>query len=622
MHRNHNRLRRAGCRPAAGTRSWIAVLCGLAGAAADAADAADTMTGRATDFNLLVITLDTVRADRLGTYGYERGSTRTLDRFAAPGIVFEQAIAPTPTTLPSHATIFTGLEPPDHGVRNNGSYVVADDVVTMAEVLRDAGYETAAFVASYVLDSRYGLAQGFHTYDDAIEATAGKTRAGHLNQRRADVVTRSAVDWFDAYRDRASGQPFFMWVHYFDAHQPYELGPGFFEEYENEPYDGEIAFIDANVDGLMTHLYLADVLPTTLVVLTADHGEGLGDHGEATHSRLVYDTTQRVPLVLHAPALFPEAVRVSDRVVGLVDVMPTVLDLLGIAGAPPSPTARHLLARGDRSRAIYVETLVPLENHGWAPLFGLRRLHDKYIRAPEPEYYVVEEDPGELTNRYREYPDALDVLVTELDRRLSAWPPVEPSADRAASVTPEQRRRLAALGYVGAGSRPASSSDARPDPKDMIGAWERASRAMERSAAGHHDEALAEIEAALEENPRDAQAWHYASTIHQRLQRPDRAAEAIRKAIALQPTAERWVRLGQLLTLAGAYDDALAAIDEAEALDPREGGIYISRGQIYCVRGDLEAGRRQFERALEIDPVMSGPVARSMLEQVDRLENR
>lgn len=583
--------------------------------------------GRAEGFNLLVITLDTVRADHLGCYGYPGAATPVLDALAARGVRFVTAMAPAPITLPSHASLFTGLEIPDHGVRNNGTFRLDASYTTMAECLQRAGYRTGAFVAAYVLDKRFGLAQGFDVYDDRISSGGDFARAGQVSRRGGSEVTRAALEWLERTlpaegEEGPAAEPFFAWVHYFDAHAPYQNDGAQSARFAERPYDGAIAFMDEEVARILVFLDERGVRDRTLVVLTADHGEGLGEHGESTHSRFIYDATMRVPLILSCPGLFTREVVVEDRVVSLLDVFPTVLDLLSVEHGAASSSARNLFtAPRDRERAIYLETLVPYLNNGWASLHGLRRLEDKYILAPRPEYYDVAGDPRESRNLLAgaaadpaAAPDEARALAADLDSRLASWPPVEGAARAAAAMSAEERQRLVSLGYIDYAGE--AGSEERPDPKDMIEGWERSSVALEMSALGRHAEAAAEIDRALQANPRDAQAWQNAALIYQRMGQMERAFGAISNSVRLYPTAERYVKLAQYLLGGRKVAEAREALLRAERLDPTEGGIYIVRGQILCAEGKLAEAIPQFERALEVDPVMSGTMAREMIRRV------
>jgi arylsulfatase A-like enzyme len=317
---------------------------------------------------IVLVSIDTLRADHLGCYGAAFAHTPRLDALAAGGVRFANAISPAPLTLPSHTTLLTGLDPPEHGVRHNGVFRLTDDVPTLAEHLREAGFATAAFVAAYVLDRQFGLDRGFDRYDDRTSQPRYGRGMLTFPERPANEVVDAALEWLASAPGR-----FFLWVHLYDPHAEYRPPAGFASAFPARPYDGEIAFADFQVGRLLAALDQRFPDGRTLVVVTADHGESLGEHGEATHSHLVYDATQHVPLIVQGPGL-PRGGVVED-VVALRDVAPTVLDLLGV---PPLPgaTGRSLAeaVRGGalEPRAAHVETLAPQLDWGWSPLLGLR----------------------------------------------------------------------------------------------------------------------------------------------------------------------------------------------------------------------------------------------------------
>ena len=286
---------------------------------------------RAKGYDLLVITMDTTRADRIGCYGYGRAETPHVDELARRGVRFAQAIAPTPITLPSHASLFTGLYPPAHGVRNNGTFALGSNQTTLAELLGAAGYATGAAVGAFVLEARFGLDQGFESYDDTVVPRARGAAEHTFAERRAAAVTDSAIAWLGGHLEGEDRKPFFIWAHYFDPHGPYRPPEPYGERFSGSPYDGEIAYTDAEIGRLLRFIDERGDEDRTLVLLTADHGEALGDHGETTHSILVHDSTIRIPLIFSCPSLFDDAYVAGDRVVSLVDVMPTLLSLLGVA---------------------------------------------------------------------------------------------------------------------------------------------------------------------------------------------------------------------------------------------------------------------------------------------------
>jgi choline-sulfatase len=571
-------------------------------------------TASARGLDLLVITLDTVRADRLGCAGYARAETPAIDRLASTGVRFEHAIAAAPITLPSHASLFTGLNPLSHGVRNNGTFSLAAEHQTLAESLSAGGYLTGAFVGAYVLDARYGLAQGFDHYDDRVNPSGSGRRSGHFNERSAAQVTDAALRWMKSELPKSAERPLFTWVHYFDAHHPYEPPGEFGSRFRSNPYDGEIAYMDSQIARLVEYLESVGRAERTLIVITSDHGEGLGEHSEETHSRLLYDSTLRVPLILSCPLLFPEPVVVRDRVVGLVDLVPTILDLLGIAGVEGIDGVHLFKAPVDLERSVYVETLVPLFNHGWAPLQGLHRLGDKFISAPRPEFYDVSNDPAENYNLYPESPPAAGVLEERLALELEGQGSAFELRDTEKGMDPEQAKRLAALGYTrtGSGSGPIGVLD----PKDMMPLFKVMMEARSLTDAGRHLEAEQKNDVILAQNPGDAFAWETESLIFVRTGRHAEAESALQRMLKIQPTAEGYVRLAQLQLQRKDLAAMQNTLGLAEALDPREGGVHMVAGDAYASVGRFSEARGAFEMALKLDPVKWGAMAQEKLRML------
>lgn len=415
--------------------------------------------------NLLVITLDTMRADRLPPYGFSGVVTPALDRLAAEGALFEQSFAAAPLTLPSHATLFTGMYPPRLGVRDNTGAPLSADFQTLAEVLGARGLTTGAFVASAVLAPRRGLDQGFGTYSmGASPGCPGSPRA----RRPADDVVSEAVTWL-ADHDSA---PFFVWIHLYDTHRPYQLPDDYARSYA-DPYAAAIAFEDAQIARLISHLEARDLLDDTLMVVAGDHGESLGEHGEDSHGMFIYQEALRVPLIMRGPGVVPRRVSAPVR---LVDVMPTILDMFGV-GTPPMDglSLTRLLAGADEgsSREVYAESLYP-QRFGWASLRSLRADRYKVIDAPRPELFDLESDPYEQRNLFESKPSVAAGMLTRLrsfDSERGRSVDAAPDVDRAFA------ERLASLGYVsGTSGRASSVSDGQTDPKDMIAAFNHLTR--------------------------------------------------------------------------------------------------------------------------------------------------
>jgi len=403
---------------------------------------------------IVIITLDTTRVDRLSAYGFMNASQPHLDRLARDGVIFEQAISVAPLTLPAHSSLFTGLFPPAHGVRDNAGPPLHAVNETLAERLRAQGFRTGAFTGSIVLGEDRGLAQGFQHYSVPVEAASGgETRVAI--QRRADAVVSDAIRWLDG----VAGSRFLLWAHLYDPHRPYDPPEPYRSRY-SDPYVGEIAFADEQIGRLLDGLRQRGLLPRTLVVVTGDHGESLGDHGERDHGIFVYENVLRVPLIISGPAVAPA--RVSG-LVRLVDVMPTVLNLVGLPYPRTDGVSLVEMMKGGRDLDldVYAESFYP-QRLGWAPLRTLRRGRFKLIDAPRPELYDLVRDPFEWRNIHGDEP----TVTADLTRRLTRIAG-SPAMHEENEVDAELRERVAALGYVGATQLPATR-EKWPDPKDRI----------------------------------------------------------------------------------------------------------------------------------------------------------
>ena len=334
----------------------------------------------ASPLNVLLVTIDTLRADKLGCYGNKRVKTPNIDALAQDATLFTRAFAHNPLTLPSHANILLGTTPPYHGVHDNMNFTVRDEFLTLAEHLKHSGYRTGAVIGAFPLDSRFGLDQGFDFYDDDFKKRGAPKHA--VGERRAEVVTQIAQRWLD---EQAS--PWFLWMHIWDPHFPYDAPEPFLSQYQKKPYDGEVAYVDSVLGTFLHHMTERDVMDKTLVVVTSDHGESLGDHGEKTHGMFAYNSTIWVPLIFRIPGIQP---RKSSQQVSHIDIFPTVCDVLGI-GKPDALQGCSLLmaTQGKKLpvRRIYFESLEPYYNFGWAPLRGFIHGKDKFIDSPIFEFY-------------------------------------------------------------------------------------------------------------------------------------------------------------------------------------------------------------------------------------------
>ncbi len=544
--------------------------------------------------NVLLVTLDTLRADRLGAYGYDRGDTPRLDRLAREGIRFDQAVSPMPMTLPAHTSLMTALEPYEHGVRDNADFELSPDVFVLAESFQEAGYETGAFVATYVLHSRWGLDRGFDLYnDEGFHGTDG-LGSGAALERRGDEVLEAALPWLLQEREA----PFFAWVHLYDPHAPYDAPDPWGARFADEPYDGEVAFTDSVVGDLLDEMASAGLLQDTIVVITADHGEDLQDHGELGHGLFVYDTTVRIPLLLRLPDLTAAGTVVSEQV-RLLDVGPTLLELTGLPLPDPDRVsgrsmASFIVGAGD-ARPAYSETMFPRWHLGWQELYALRDGGFKYILAPRPELYDLRADPGETNDLAADLPE----LAAQMRARIEALGADVDDSTRN-EVGSDAARRLRALGYIG--TAPSDLGDGPlPDPKDMVGIYAMMVETDSLTNEGRFDEAIALLEDILVLDPRLVDA--HAELGKARLITGDYlgAEEAFLAALELRPDyAAVLAKLGVVHRRLEDSDLARADFEAVLTFDPRNTDSLFNLGEMDLEAGDPAAALRRFDLVLEL----------------------
>jgi arylsulfatase A-like enzyme/Flp pilus assembly protein TadD len=559
------------------------------------------------EMNLLVITLDTTRADRVGPYGFQNVETPALDRLARDGVVFEHAMSVAPLTLPAHCSIFTGRFPPEHGVRDNGGFFLSPRQTTLASILRQRGFQTGAVVGAFVLDGKWGLNQGFQTYIDEFELPEGRGFSVGEVQRTADDVVNRALPWLE----KAKAGRFFAWLHFYDPHGPYEPPEPFASRYGPHPYLGEIAFTDAQVARVVEFLERNGLLDRTIVAVMGDHGESLGQHGEGTHGFFVYESTQRVPFIVRAPFDRLRGRRVADPV-RAVDLMPTVLDLLGIA--PPRTISGVSLvplmtgARATLDLEGYAEALYPLHHFGWADARAWRAGRYKVIDAPRPELYDLERDPHEGTNLYGERRTVADAMITRLrDRSRDAGEAAESRA--APEVDTETRARLAALGYVGSFVATITErASGRADPKDKIHLFNlmvdaREIRRDQQNSDAALERAIRSYQQVVAEDPNVIDAWFNLGNLHARLRRYPEAIAFFRKALALKPDYDLpVVNMANAYRQMGQDDAALAGYEHYLTIDPKNAHVRYQMGEIYLAKNDRAKAEENFRLAVEINP--------------------
>jgi choline-sulfatase len=534
-----------------------------------------------TPASVLLVTIDTLRADRVGAYGAGPGRTPQIDALAAQGLLLEDAWASVPLTLPSHATILSGLEPPHHGVHDNGAYVFPAEPATLATVLAGRGYATGAFVGAYVLDRRFGLARGFDYYDDRIERNAQGASVLE-SERRGGEVARAAEEWIGARTG-----PFFAWVHFYDPHAPYDPPAPQREAFAGRAYEGEVAYADASL-GRVLAAARARAGARLLVAVTADHGEGLGEHGERTHGFFVYGATLRVPLVLAGPGM-PSGER-RRGVARSVDILPTLLARLGVP-TPPRLDGVDLL--GARPNEAYAESLYP-QTLGWAPLRALRVGSLRYVDAPRPELYDLAADPGETRNRIAERAPEAERL-----RGALAVLRAQERAPSRAGVSAETAERLGALGYVSGAAAPAAGEALR-DPKDALALWQRFEEASWTAARGDDAGALPVLRALVRDEPGNAAFRRALSTSLRRTGHAREAAALLAGGQAADATA--WYERALALAEAGDVAQAVASDERALALDPSLPEVHNHLGVLRARRGEMPRALAAFDAVVRLDP--------------------
>jgi choline-sulfatase len=550
--------------------------------------------------SVVLVTVDTTRADHLSMYGAEFAETPNLHALAHQGVTFDRASAVTPITLPSHTSIHTGLYPPQHGVRNNGIHRADDSLTTLAERFADRGYATAAFVSAAVLERRYGLDQGFHVYDDDL--SAGLLRFERMvPDRPASATVDAAMGWLDGVPD---DQPVFLWVHLYDPHAVYAPPQPFAERFRERPYDGEIAFMDRELGRLFAHRRVGDTGTTVLTVI-GDHGESLGQHGENTHAMLAYEATLHVPWILRAPGLTGK-VHVSPPV-SQVDLAPTLMDLAGLE--PDDAMAGRSLVplleakpMGWWDRATYSETWLPFYTYGWAKLQAVRVGGWKYIDAPEPELYDLLRDPGELSNLVDHRPDQRDELVRAYQTKIQPWEAEQAEADLVNDS--EALERLRALGYVAIDHHRADhNDDPRPDPKNMVSLHVRLERARGLLRDGLHAQAAALLAVVLEQDPTNLAALLDLARAHEAGGDAGAARASLETALSLAPSSTTIrLSLASLEASDGHIDRADGLVravltDEPENLEARLQAARLARS-----RGDTAETRRLLTEILTDHP--------------------
>ncbi|MCP4675575.1 MAG: sulfatase-like hydrolase/transferase [Deltaproteobacteria bacterium] len=552
--------------------------------------------------NVLLITIDTLRADRLPLYGYEKGKTPHLDALASQGVVFDKAAAHTPITLPSHTSILTGLYPPQHGVRSNGGFYVHENLTTMAEILKTSRYQTAAFVSAFVLDSRFGLDQGFDLYDDDLVDGRRRFSKFGVKDRRAENTVSRVIDWLDKKKDVKS--PFFVWTHLYDPHFKYEPPEPFLSRFK-DPYDGEIAYTDREIGRLLDNLKKLGLYDNTLVIVTADHGESFGEHGEQTHSLFVYEATQWVPMIIK----FPYSAHGGRRIKGLVrhiDILPTALETLGVnniskevQGSLPGISLLSCSARGAASPVSesYAEAYLPYTQFGWSPIYAWRDNDIKYIEAPTAELYDLGKDTREQNNIYKQRLDDALAYRKKLDKFRAELVPVVGEDTSKKTMDEETVAKLKALGYMGDGVP--KKSEQGKDPKDMVQLHEAREEAHHLMEEEKYDAAVPMLLKILKDDPSNHSIHNDLASVYAELERWKDAERAYLKTVELAPG-----KAGSHRGLAKVYfkglknfEPAKREIEAARALEPKDPSLWTLEGNLLHAQGKMKEATVAYGRA-------------------------
>lgn len=572
--------------------------------------------------NVLLITIDTLRADRVG-----RGLTPNLDALAARGVSLPNVRATVPLTLPSHVSLMTGTIPPVHGVRENG--VVFDRKrPTVAKIFRDAGYSTGAFVGAYVLNRRFGLDEGFEAYDDAVRRDPNRAELLEAERPASEVVDAAIAYVGRVFQTR---QQFFVWVHLYDPHAPYTPPAEYLEKANGNAYDGEVAYVDAQIGRLLAALDERGLTNSTAIAITGDHGEGLGEHGEQTHGMLLYDSTLRVPAVVAGPGLVASGHQPCHAqlamglvaLVGLADRLPAGMTLPPLLRRPGDQTAVGTECVG------YSESIYP-RRAGWHALTSTADARWKLIAASEPELYDLQNDPGELKNVAAEQPSKVQAMAAMLSK-------MRPAAPAATSVSPEAAERLRALGYVGGSATIKTDDPSLPNPAKHIGAWTEFERALGllqsgkpreaavalKALAGQHPNApvfqstyaqalkesgdargaVAVYRAAVKRWPNDAALFHDLAVAAREAGDAAEAARAEQAALALEPSSAMALNgQGLLHADAGRHAEAAAAFQRAVDADPTNASYWANLGNARRELGETAAAEAAYRKALSLDP--------------------
>jgi arylsulfatase A-like enzyme/Flp pilus assembly protein TadD len=552
--------------------------------------------------NVVFVTIDTLRADHLGCYGYKQIRTPNIDALASEGVRFERAYTPVPVTLPAHTVIFTGTYPMLSGMHDFSGNKLNLSQPTLASVLKQHGYATGAVIGSAVLDSRFGLNQGFDFYYDHFDFNRLQESNLEEMKRQGGAVTDTALDWLGKNHQNK----FFLWMHLYDPHYPYRPPTPYSEQYKDRPYDGEIAFADAQIGRLITFLKAKGLYRNTLIVLAGDHGESLGEHGEKTHGFFIYNSTLHVPVIIRLPGI--SRARLVPETMSLADLMPTVLHVLKI-DIPSQVQGVNLLPlltqnKLDESRNLYAETFLPRLHFNWSELRAVETRKYQFIDAPKPELYDLSQDPGETHNLYADKKAVADELRARLASLISQYSAGQELAEKT-GLDPSLMERLKSLGYAGfsGGGNPTITDRSLPDPKDRIEIYELISDAIAESQHGQYQSSAEKLSAALKTDPNSVPVHYLLGLDYYRLREFPRAVEELKHVLQLSPDYSLAIfNLGLAYARTGDLDQAIQTLKHALQLDGTNFSAAYNLGAAYTQKQMVPEAVAAFRQTIAIAP--------------------
>jgi arylsulfatase A-like enzyme/cytochrome c-type biogenesis protein CcmH/NrfG len=566
--------------------------------------------------NVVLITIDTLRFDHVGCYGYKKIKTPNIDGLAADGVRFDRAFAVVPVTLPSHSSMLTGTYPMLSGIHDFSGNKLSPVQPTLASVLKQSGYQTGAVIGAAVLDSRFGLNQGFDFYYDHFDFSRLDEANLDEMERPGNVVADVALDWLA----KNSQKKFFLWMHLYDPHYPYNPPEPYSRDYAAQPYDGEIAFADEQVGRLIRYLKEKGIYQNTVIMLCGDHGESLGEHGEKTHGFFIYNSTMHVPLIVRLPE--KAAAPVVTDPVSLVDLMPTVLGALGVE-VPSQVQGRSLLPelRSDRNRpdrdhdeqkaareradrVLYGESFMPRIHFNWSELRGSENTKYHFIDAPKPELYDLAQDPGELHNLFAEKTALAAEMRAKLVGLIREYSAGKEMAEKT-GLDPALMERLKSLGYAGfsGGSDPTISSRDLPDPKDRVVTYEQVSDAIAESQHGRYLESIDKLKSVVKTEPNSVPAHYLLGLDYYKLKMFAEAVDELQKTVQLSPEyALAFFNLGMAQAHAGLIDAAIATLQKTLQLDGTNFEAAFNLGVAFIQKKELEPAAAAFRQSITIYP--------------------